>query len=484
MYVEQFFVDGLGCASYLLGCEARGVAAVVDPDRDVQRYIDAAAARGMKITHVIETHLHADHVSGNTDLAARTGADIYLHEAAGATCAHRPLRDGDVLELGAVRMEVRATPGHTPESITLLVADSTRAPEPWMALTGDLLFVGDVGRPDLVGADAARNLAAHLHESLFDGILKLDDGVIIYPGHGAGSLCGRAIGSVRSTTLGFERRYNPALQVAEKDAFVEYMTTNLPEQPGNHQRIKAMNRRGPAPLGEVRPVALSLEDAVPYFRQGAGLLDLRPKAAYVAEHVPGSVHLEADNQISNRAGFVLPPGQPLILLLEDVSKYREVVLALSRIGYDKVVGYLEGGMATWRAARLPVTSGDIEDIAPAKLASMRNGRAANGNGHDDHKAGVQAAPFILDVREPWEFAQARVPGAVNIPLGQLSHRVAELDPETPVAVICAHGNRSQSAAALLGQKGFKKVYNVLGGTVGWQQAGLEVHYDGQPVRLR
>jgi glyoxylase-like metal-dependent hydrolase (beta-lactamase superfamily II) len=263
MYVEQFFVDGLGCASYLVGCEAKGIAAVVDPDRDVARYIDAAARRGMKITRIIETHLHADHVSGNTDLAARTGADIYIHEAAQASFPHQPLQDGNVLELGAVRIAVLATPGHTPESITLLVSDTTRAAEPWMALTGDLLFVGDVGRPDLVGADAARALAADLRDSLFDKVLRMDDGLLIYPGHGAGSLCGRAIGSVRSSTLGFERRFNPPLQVSEKDEFVDYMTTNLPEQPGNHSRIKAMNRRGPAPLGEIVPKPLSIRRVCP-----------------------------------------------------------------------------------------------------------------------------------------------------------------------------------------------------------------------------
>ncbi|MCU0509593.1 MAG: MBL fold metallo-hydrolase [Anaerolineae bacterium] len=472
MYVEQFFVDGLGCASYLVGCEAKGIAAVVDPDRDVARYIDAAERRGMQITHIIETHLHADHVSGNTDLAARTGAHIYIHEAANAGFPHQPLRDGDVLELGAVRILARATPGHTPESVTLLVSDTTRSAEPWLALTGDLLFVGDVGRPDLVGLDAARSLAGHLHESLFDKVLKLDDSVMVYPGHGAGSLCGRAIGSVRSTTLGFERRFNPALQVAGRDEFVDYMTTNLPEQPGNHQRIKAMNRRGPEPLGAIEPKPLSIHDAIHYFRQGAGLLDVRPKAAYVAEHVPGSVHLEADAQMSNRAGFILPAGQPLILMLDDERVYRDAVLALARVGYDKVVGYLEGGMETWRANRLPVTSGDIEDIAPAKLAVML--QDATGE-----------APFLLDVREPWEFAQARVPGAVNIPLGQLGARLNELNPERPVAVICAHGNRSQSGAALLGQKGFKKVYNVLGGTAGWQQAGLELSHNGhgQPARV-
>jgi hydroxyacylglutathione hydrolase len=469
MYVEQFFIDGLGCASYLVGCEAKGIAAVIDPDREVQRYIDAAQRRGMQITHVVETHLHADHVSGNTDLAARTGAKIYIHEAAEAKFAHQALHDGDVLELGAVRIQVAATPGHTPESVTLLVADTTRSAEPWMALTGDLLFVGDVGRPDLVGPDAARDLAGHLHESLFDKVMKLDDALLIYPGHGAGSLCGRAIGSVRSTTLGFERKHNASLQVADKDAFVEYMTTNLPEQPGNHQRIKATNRRGPAPLGEIRPVALSLEDAVPYFRQGAGLLDLRSKAAYIAEHVPGSVHLEADNQISNRAGFVLQPGQPLILLLDDEKVYRDVVLALARVGFDKVVGYLDGGMQAWRRHRLPVASGDVEDVTPARLAAMLK---------------EEAAPFVLDVREPWEFSQGHVPGAVNVPLGQLPHRVSELNETQPVVVICAHGNRSQSAAALLGQKGFKKVYNVLGGTVAWQQAGFEISLNGHGQKAR
>ncbi|MCC7206925.1 MAG: MBL fold metallo-hydrolase, partial [Anaerolineae bacterium] len=211
MYVEQFFVEGLGCASYLVGCEGAGVAAVVDPDRDVQRYIDAAAARGMTITHIIETHLHADHVSGNTDLAARTGARIYVHEASGATFEHTPIKAGDDLRLGNVRIAVRHTPGHTPESVTLLVSDLTRAEEPWMALTGDTLFVGDIGRPDLVGKEAARGLAEQMHDTLHNEYLPLPDGVMIFPGHGAGSLCGKAIGSVRSTTLGFERRFNPAL---------------------------------------------------------------------------------------------------------------------------------------------------------------------------------------------------------------------------------------------------------------------------------
>lgn len=469
MYVQQFFIDGLGCASYLVGCESRGVAAVVDPDRRVRKYLEAAESRGLKITHIIETHLHADHVSGNTELATRTGADIYIHEAAGAEFPHKPLKDGDVLELGAVKILARHTPGHTPESVTLLVSDAARSDEPWMALTGDLLFVGDVGRPDLVGLDAARALASDLHESLFGKMLKHEDGLLVYPGHGAGSLCGRSIGSVRSTTLGFERKFNPALAVQNKERFIEYMTNNLPEQPGNHQVIKSINRRGPKPLGEVRPKPLSLQDALPSFRKGAALLDTRSKEDYVELHVPGSVHMPADDQLSNRIGFVLSPEYPIVLMLEDEGDFSKVVYSLARVGFENVMGYLVDGMQGWAAAGLPTASGDIEDITPQDLYGlMSNGPRLQ----------------VLDVREPWEYAQGHIPGAVLIPLGQLAGRLQELDPGQPVAAICASGNRSQSAAALLGQKGFSKVYNVLDGMNGWARAGYEMEHDGDLRRVR
>jgi glyoxylase-like metal-dependent hydrolase (beta-lactamase superfamily II)/rhodanese-related sulfurtransferase len=464
MYVEQFFVDGLGCASYLVGCESQGIAAVVDPERDVRRYIEAAQKHGLKITHIIETHLHADHVSGNTDLAARTGADIYIHEAAQAGFAHKALKDGDTLQLGGVRIDIRYTPGHTPESITLLVTDTTRAQEPWIALTGDLLFVGDVGRPDLVGAEAARGLAGDLYESLFNKMLKQDDALLIYPGHGAGSLCGRAIGSVRSSTLGFERKHNPALAPQAKESFVEYMTTNLPEQPGNHQRIKAMNRKGPKVLGDIRVKPLILREAIPYFQRGAALLDTRSKEEYVKLHIPGSSHLEANDQMSNRVGFVLDPDVPVVLLLENEADYEKVVLSLARVGYENVAGYLAGGISTWQSEGLPTTSGDVQDISPQDLAQ----KLASGEDL-----------MVVDVREPWEFAQGHVPGAMLIPLQSLGGKLSKLDPEKPVAVICASGNRSESAAALLGQKGFKKVYNILNGMYGWEMAGLEISLNGR-----
>lgn len=456
MYTQQFFIEGLGCASYLIGCEGAGVAAVIDPDRAVEPYVQAAEARGLRITHIIETHLHADHVSGNTDLAERTGATIYVHELANAEFPHVKLKDGDVLKLGNVHLRVQHTPGHTPESITLWVADTTRAPEPWMAFTGDTLFVGDVGRPDLVGAEAAQGLAHQLYASLFEKMLPHEDGVLIYPGHGAGSLCGKSIGSVRSTTLGFERKHNPALAHTALNEFVAYATHDLPEQPGNHKRIKAINRRGPTPLGQFKERALSIYDSLPFFQRGAALLDFRPKAEYTLRHVPGSVHLEWDNQLSNRIGFILPPDIPIVMLLPDPAIYREVVYALARVGYDQVIGYLADDLDAWQALGLPVASGDVKDINAQELRTLLS---------------AESAPVVVDVREPWEFAQGHVPGARLIPLGDLARRVGELDANTPTVVVCASGSRSQSAAALLGQKGFKTIYNVRGGMLGWMRAG-------------
>lgn len=458
MYLEQFFIDGLGCASYLVGCEGAGVAAVIDPDRDIQKYLDAAASRNMKITHIIETHLHADHVSGNTDLVAQSGASIYVHEAAQAQFDHQPLKGGDVITLGNVELRVRFTPGHTPESITLLIVDKTRADEPWMALTGDTLFVGDAGRPDLVGIEAARELAGYMHDTLHNEYLTLSDGVMVLPGHGAGSLCGKSIGSVLSSTVGFERHHNPALQVHDRDAYIEFATTGLPEQPGNHKRIKQINRQGPRPLGDVKPRALGIQEAVQEFRRGAALLDTRTKSDYKLKHIPGAVHLEADDQLSNRVGFVLPSDLPVILMLTDASDYRRVVYSLARVGYDNVVGYLADSLQKWEALGLPTTSGDVRDIEPTELKKLLD------------KPNNQ--PLVIDVRESWEYAQGHVPGARLISLGEFSKRSVELDPKQPVAVICASGGRSQSAAALLGQKGFDTVYNVIGGTFNWAQHGL------------
>ncbi len=457
MYIQQFFIEGIGCASYLVGCEAHGIAAVVDPDRDVQKYLDVARSKNLNITHIIETHLHADHVSGNTELVDRTGATIYVHELGNAEFDHQALHGGDVLELGNIRLHIRHTPGHTPESITVLVADTTRSDEAWMALTGDTLFVGDIGRPDLVGIEAARGLAGQMYDTLHNEYFTLKDGVVIYPGHGAGSLCGKSIGSVRSTSMGYEKHHNPALAPREKNEFVDYAISNLPEQPANHTRIKAMNRKGPRVLGELQARGLSIQDAIPHFQQGAALLDTRPKANYVDKHIPGSVHLEADDQLSNRIGFALPPDVPVILLLQNPDDYARVRYSLARVGFDDVLGYLADSLATWEAMGLPIASGDVQDIEPAELNELLNSAEP---------------PVVVDVRESWEYTQGHVPGAILMPLGQLTRTIDTLNPERPVAVICATGSRSQSAAALFGKKGFKTIYNVLGGTMYWMQNGL------------
>lgn len=400
--------------------------------------------------------MHADHVSGNTELAARTGATIFLHEEADAKFLHVDLRERETLTLGTLQFQILHTPGHTPESITLLVSDTTRGEEPLLAVTGDTLFVGDVGRPDLVGADAARRLAGDMYNSIQEKILPLADGLLVYPAHGAGSLCGRALGAMRMTTLGYERRTNPALAPRTRDEFVEFDTTDLPEQPANNKRIKAMNRQGPRVLGEIAPRALSVGEAVGQFQRGAALLDTRAKQNYVARHIPGAVHLEANDELSSRVGMLLPSDAQLVLMLDDPADYVRVVYMLARVGFDNVAGYL-ASLDEWEAKGYPVGSGDVQDIDPRELET----RIAN-----------DAQLVVLDVREPWEFRSGHVPNAKLIPLGELQARVGELDPETPVAIICQSGNRSQTAAALLAQKGFKKVFNVREGTTGWKRRGL------------
>jgi hydroxyacylglutathione hydrolase len=314
----------------------------------------------------------------------------------------------------------------------------------------------------LVGAQAALGLAKDMYNSVFNKLLPLNDSLLIYPGHGAGSLCGKSIGSMKSSTLGFERKYNPALQPRSQTEFVAFATSELPNQPANHTRIKAMNRKGPKALGEVSPKPINIKEAVEIFQKGAALLDTRSKEEFAKAHIPGSVHIEFDSQLSNRIGFMLPSDAPIVLLLEDTSQYKEIVYMLARVGYENVLGYLSESLQAWEQAGLPLTAGYVIDVEPAELSHMLE-TCSNGN-----------CPTVVDVREAWEYQQGHVPGAKLIPLGQLSNRLSELNPEKPVAVICASGARSQSAAGLLGQKGFKTIYNVIGGTSAWMYSGLQI----------
>jgi glyoxylase-like metal-dependent hydrolase (beta-lactamase superfamily II)/rhodanese-related sulfurtransferase len=452
MYFEQFFVKGLGCMSYLVGCKATGEAAVIDPDRDVRRYLDGAAREQLRITLIIETHLHADHVSGNTALAKITGAPIAVHEQGRAAFPHQAVSEGDMLTLGNIRLRVRHTPGHTPESISLEVIDTTRSPQPWFVLTGDTLFVGDVGRPDLVGAAAAHSLALDLHHSLFDGLLALDDMVAVYPGHGAGSLCGKSIGDTRSTTIGFERRFNAALTPVDREAFASRMVEHLPPQPGNFSLIKQMNIAGPnifAPDAR----AFTPADAVQALAGGqTSVLDLRPADARNAAALVGIPWLPPDEQLHNRIGFVIPLHQRVMLILGHPAQFDEFAYMLGRVGYDQVVGYTAGSLAQWRQAGVVIEDQRPREITPEQLEA-RLARAT--------------PPLVVDVREAWEYAGGHVPGAQNIPLGMLLSHLGDLPTDREVAVICEGGSRSLAGAAAIDQIARHPVYSVAGGTQAW-----------------
>lgn len=457
MYFKQFFIEGLGCASYLIGCQSAGVAAVVDPDRDVRKYLQVAAAENLRITHIIETHLHADHVSGNIELAKQTGATIYISELSQAGFSHTALQAGDVLQLGRIALHIRPTPGHTPEGITVLIVDGARSTVPVLALTGDTLFVGDVGRPDLTGKAAAQQLAQQLYHSIQTELLTLPDGVLVYPGHGSGSLCGKALGAMRVSTIGYERHANLALAPRSESDFVDFATHDLPEQPGNHSNIKANNRQGPRALGDVIEHPLSARQVAYLLQSGVILLDLRDDAAYTRQHIPGSIHLLADQQLSNKIGFAVPSESPLVLLLSDVSQYVDVVYALARVGYSDVRGYLHDTLDTWEKLGLPVQSGTIQNVSAIELYQW---------------LGERDNLCVVDVREPWEYAGGHIDGAILMPLAELAILAQQLDPRQPVAVVCASGGRSQAAAALLGRLGFGEIYNMQDGMKKWMQAGL------------
>src|SRR5262245_40337732 len=345
MYFKQFYLGCLAHASYLIGSD--GEAVVVDPQRDVDQYIAEAEAHGLKIKHVIETHLHADFVSGHRELAARTGAEIVFGRKAGATFPHHPASDGDDIKIGKVVLRILETPGHTPESISVLVIDRETSDRPLKVLTGDALFIGDVGRPDLVGSKgySADEMAGILYESLHEKLLKLDDDVQVFPAHGAGSLCGRNISTETSSTLGEQKRFNYALRPMPKKDFIRMMTTDLPEPPSYFPRDAEINRMGAPALDELpRPAELSPDEVHRLGREGCVILDVRSSAAYGNGHVPGSINIGLSGQFASWAGTLLEPGSPIIIIADEPAAIDEATTRLARVGVESVRGFLSGGM--------------------------------------------------------------------------------------------------------------------------------------------
>jgi hydroxyacylglutathione hydrolase len=458
MEFQQFYLGCLAHASYLIGSE--GEAAVVDPRRDVDEYVVEADRRRLRIRWVVETHLHADFVSGHRELAERTGATIVFGEKAGVPFPHRAVKDGDEIRLGKVVLRFLETPGHTPESVSVLVIDPQASAEPRMVFTGDTLFIGDVGRPDLVGSRGltAEAMAGMLYDSLHGKLLALPDAVEVYPAHGAGSLCGRNISKETSSTIGHQRRTNYALRPMPKEEFVRLMTADLPEVPAYFPLDVEKNRAGAAPLaGRPLPRALEPEEVRRLVSEGSSLLDVRPSAAFGTGHVRGSVNIGLFGQFASWAGSLLPAGRPIVIVADDVDQVREATTRLARVGLESVAGYLEGGVAAWDRAGLPFAR--VPQIAVDELAALLR-----------EPGGLQ----VVDVRRPGEYASGHVPGAIHCPLDRLERERAGLDPARPTAVICAGGYRSSAATGLLLRHGFTDLRNVVGGTSAWIGAGLPV----------
>jgi glyoxylase-like metal-dependent hydrolase (beta-lactamase superfamily II)/rhodanese-related sulfurtransferase len=465
MHFKQFYLGCLAHASYLLGSE--GEAAVVDPQRDVEQYLAEANANGLKIKYVIETHLHADFVSGHRELAARTGATIIFGQKANAAFVHLPAKDGDEFNVGAVTLRVWETPGHTPESISILVEEAGQITK---VLTGDTLFIGDVGRPDLVGSKGftAEQMAALLYASLHGKLLTLDDRVEVWPAHGAGSLCGRNMSQETSSTIGQQRQFNYALKPMPQDEFVKMMTTDLPEVPAYFPQDVEINRTGAAELEALpRPAALTPADVQQVAQAGATVLDVRASAAFGNGHIPGALNIGLGGQFASWAGTLLTLGTTLVLVADDHDQVDEAVTRLARVGIETVNGYLDGGMYAWDQAGLPVAC-----IAQMPVDELQ------------HQLEEHADLQIIDVRRPAEFATGRVPGAINAQLAHLEDELAQFDPQRPTAVICAGGYRSTAATSVLARHGFTRLFNIVGGTSAWINAGYEVEGDASATCQR
>jgi hydroxyacylglutathione hydrolase len=453
MYFEQFYLGCLAHASYMLGSE--GEAIVVDPQRDVEIYLQSARAHQLAIRHIFETHLHADFVSGHKELAARTGANIYIGAQAGATFPHVDVHDGFELRVGKIRVRIIETPGHTQESICLIVSDEEKSPNPWAVLTGDTLFLGDVGRPDLSRKYKPAELAGMLYDSLHNKVLKLADEVLVYPAHGAGSLCGKNMRAERSSTIGTERLTNYALQIKSKEEFVKELTSQLPARPEYFLQDAEINRTGAAALSELPSLrAIMPADLKNMLHAGEIALDVRPGDEFAREHVPGSVNIALSGQFATWAGTVLGLRAHPVLIAASEDQICEARMRLARVGIEDLDGYLRGGIEAWKQGGFPLAT--TSQITVTELSQ----RLSAGD--------LQ----VLDVRREPEWDAGHLEEATWWPLDNFKVSPPEVNRDAAIAVHCKSGYRSMIASSLLQRAGFKHVINVTGGFDAWQQAKL------------
>jgi glyoxylase-like metal-dependent hydrolase (beta-lactamase superfamily II)/rhodanese-related sulfurtransferase len=461
MYFEQFYLTCLAHASYMMGSE--GVAAVIDPQRDVDIYLKAAEENNLKIKHIFETHLHADFVSGHKELAARTGATIYIGAQANAEFPHVPLTDGFEVKVGALQIRALETPGHTPEGICLVVTDQETSSgadstQPSVVFTGDTLFIGDVGRPDLAKSHTPQQLAGLLYDSLHRKLLTLPDAVLVYPAHGAGSLCGRSMRAERSSTIGTERLTNYALQIPSRDEFIAQLTTNLPTRPEYFLEDAEINRSGASTLTELPALpALSAAEVAALLAQDAHVVDVRPGDEFAAGHVPGSINIALSGQFASWAGGTLGIHSKPVLIAESRDQIEEARLRLARVGIEDVRGYLAGGVTAWQRAGLPLLK--TAQMTPTELNEKL--RARNWRVDD-----------VLDVRREGEWHAGHIEGVACHALDTFAKGLPAVDRERKIAVHCKSGYRSMIACSLLERAGYRNVVNVAGGFDAWHAAEL------------
>jgi len=469
VFLKQYYLGCLAHASYLIADEASGVAVVVDPQRDIEQYLVDAERIGAKIRHVFLTHFHADFLAGHLELRDRCGADIRLGARAEAEYPFIPMNDGDALDFPGLRLQVLETPGHTIESISILVFDwkndskdaNKDSLNPHAVLTGDTLFIGDVGRPDLRASLGwtAEQLGGHLYDSLHGKLLPLPDATLIYPAHGAGSLCGKHLSSETVSTLGEQRKLNYALQPMSKQAFTSIVAADQPEAPDYFTYDAVLNTRERATLDKalessLRP--LDLEEVLRLGDQGAQLLDVREAAEYANGHLRGSLNIGLGGQYATWAGTVLDAAKPIVIIAEP-GREQEAAIRLGRIGFDRVAGYLRAGMAALapRPELLRTTRRLSPPTLAAELASPR-------------------PPLVVDVRAAREWGAKHIAGSLNMPLSQLRRDAGRLPRESPIALLCAGGYRSSIAAGILNQLGIADLVELAGGLSAWEAAHLPV----------
>ncbi len=464
MFLRQIYQRDLAQASYFIGCQASGEALVIDPNRDIQQYLDLAAKEGMRITAVTETHIHADFVSGARELAARTGATLYLSDEGPAAWKYsyaqeaqaHLLHDGDRFQVGNVIIEAWHTPGHTPEHLSFLVTDGAHAEEPMGIATGDFVFVGDVGRPDLLERAAGisgtmRDGAAHLFDSL-QRFKTLPDYVQVWPGHGAGSACGKALGAVPQSTVGYEKRYNWGLLTTDREAFIETVLAGQPEPPAYFARMKQVNRAGPALSASQRIQQLRESDLTRLLEADTLVVDLRDPAAFAARHIPGTVNLALAGSFLTWVGWLVPAEQPVALIGSAAQAERARKL-MHLIGLDRVQGYWTPSVLdAWQSQGRAL--GSITRITP-----------------DEARERLAAEDFaVVDVRFTSEYAMGHLENSLHMPLPQLAQQAERLSRQQPVLVYCQGGMRSPIAASILARAGFTQIYDLIGGYHAWSAA--------------